>query len=144
LRSLSGVKRTCRFALHMSVFDPKRTSWIRFEDVAGLLNALLQQHVADYCTTRSRAGASIDTINAELQNTIMPRMSRWHREQLARAAVFFDDDPRAPSHAVNWSKWVRYRAALMASLLATLARAAMRLSQPNKQKYTCFCSRWRR
>ena len=74
---------------------------IRFEDDAGLLNALLQQHVADYCTTRSRAGASIDTINAELQNTIMPRMSRWHREQLARAAVFFDDDPRAPSHAVN-------------------------------------------
>ena len=24
-RSLSGVKRTCRFALHMSAFDPKRT-----------------------------------------------------------------------------------------------------------------------
>ena len=23
---LSGVKRTCRFALHMSAFDPKRTS----------------------------------------------------------------------------------------------------------------------
>ena len=22
---LSGVKRTCRFALHMSAFDPKRT-----------------------------------------------------------------------------------------------------------------------
>ena len=25
-RSLSGVKRTCPFALHMSAFDPKRTS----------------------------------------------------------------------------------------------------------------------
>src|SRR5262245_7021971 len=25
-RSLLGVKRTCRFALHMSAFDPKRTS----------------------------------------------------------------------------------------------------------------------
>jgi hypothetical protein len=25
LRSLLGVKRTCRFALHMSAFDPKRT-----------------------------------------------------------------------------------------------------------------------
>jgi len=24
-RSLLGVKRTCRFALHMSAFDPKRT-----------------------------------------------------------------------------------------------------------------------
>ena len=24
--SASGVKRTCRFALHMSAFDPKRTS----------------------------------------------------------------------------------------------------------------------
>ena len=24
-RLLSGVKRTCRFALHMSAFDPKRT-----------------------------------------------------------------------------------------------------------------------
>ena len=23
---LSGAKRTCRFALHMSAFDPKRTS----------------------------------------------------------------------------------------------------------------------
>ena len=26
LQSLLGVKRTCRFALHMSAFDPKRTS----------------------------------------------------------------------------------------------------------------------
>ena len=26
LRSLLGVKRTCRFALQMSAFDPKRTS----------------------------------------------------------------------------------------------------------------------
>src|SRR5262245_53400643 len=26
LMSLSGVKRTCRFALHMSAYDPKRTS----------------------------------------------------------------------------------------------------------------------
>src|SRR5262245_10881404 len=25
LQSLLGVKRTCRFALHMSAFDPKRT-----------------------------------------------------------------------------------------------------------------------
>src|SRR5262245_63390933 len=24
---LSGVKRTCRFALHISAFDPKRTFW---------------------------------------------------------------------------------------------------------------------
>src|SRR5262245_65712589 len=26
LRSLLGAKRTCRFALHMSAYDPKRTS----------------------------------------------------------------------------------------------------------------------
>ena len=26
LRSLLGAKRTCLFALHMSAFDPKRTS----------------------------------------------------------------------------------------------------------------------
>ena len=26
---LLGVKRTCRFALHMSAFDPKRTSPVR-------------------------------------------------------------------------------------------------------------------
>ena len=26
MQSASGVKRTCRFALHMSAFDPKRTS----------------------------------------------------------------------------------------------------------------------
>ena len=28
LRSLLGVKRTCRFALHMSAYDPKRTSGV--------------------------------------------------------------------------------------------------------------------
>src|SRR5262249_60990273 len=27
---LSGVKRLCRYALHMSAFDPKRTSLVQF------------------------------------------------------------------------------------------------------------------
>ena len=31
-RPLSGVKRTCRFALHMSAFDPKRTSRLQWFD----------------------------------------------------------------------------------------------------------------
>ena len=30
LMSLLGVKRTCRVALHMSAFDPKRTSKFEF------------------------------------------------------------------------------------------------------------------
>src|SRR5262245_17908642 len=29
LRSLLGVKRTCLFAMHMSAFDPKRTSAVK-------------------------------------------------------------------------------------------------------------------
>jgi len=84
----------------ITTFLASRGDRIGFDDVAALLNALLQQHVADYCTTRSRAGATIDEINSELAGRVMPMMLKWRSEQLARFAAFMND-PSAPSHAVN-------------------------------------------
>ena len=46
LQSLCGVKRTCLFALHMSAFDPKRTSAHRKEPQA--FAALSCRTAADY------------------------------------------------------------------------------------------------
>jgi Rieske Fe-S protein len=39
LRSQSGVKRTWACALHMSAFDPKRTSVVRCEPLMGVVLA---------------------------------------------------------------------------------------------------------
>ena len=40
LRLLLGVKRTCRFAAHMSAFDPKRTCGLTVTDDAGARRGL--------------------------------------------------------------------------------------------------------
>ena len=49
LMSLSGVKRTCLLALHMSAFDPKRTSGA---NTSHPVVALVHGYFSDFFTKR--------------------------------------------------------------------------------------------
>src|SRR6516165_665578 len=60
-RSLLGVKRTCLSALHMSAFDPKRTSAVQNPCIAA------DDHLVCYRLIRqTRLARSLDALRVEL------------------------------------------------------------------------------
>ncbi len=76
---LSGVKRTCRFALHMSAFDPKRT-----------LAPFQRDSLSRYDGRSLSVGATIETARVH-------HPSRWHG-----GSVAVDDARAAASNAGDW------------------------------------------
>jgi hypothetical protein len=56
---LSGAKRTCRFALHMSAYDPKRTSVVPLTGPSHLALAAAAPRCASRKIRRQCCGASI-------------------------------------------------------------------------------------